>query len=110
MNWQTGLGIAAYDVPTAVVCAKRKYENWFLASDQDFDGDAENFGGAKRWLTDRKPLGLIYKETKDQASLSATMDIEATIEASRSFRRLCNAVDELVRFVDSGEIKATPGV
>ena len=48
-------------VPTAVVCAKREYENWFLASDETFEGDAENYGGAKRWLTDRKPPGLIYK-------------------------------------------------
>ena len=51
-------------VPTAVVCAKREYENWFLASDETFEGDAENYGGAKRWQTDRKPPGLIYKENE----------------------------------------------
>ena len=96
-------------VPTAVVCAKREYENWFLASDETFEGDAENYGGAKRWLTDRKPPGLIYKETRDQTSLSAKMDIEKAFETSRSFRRLCDAVDELVQFVDAGVVDATPG-
>ena len=98
------------DIPTAVVCAKREYENWFLASDDNFEGDVENYGGAKRWLTDKKPTGLIYRETKDQPSLSATMDIEKAFESSRSFRRLCDAVNELVQFVDTGVITATPSV
>ena len=34
--------------------------------------------------------------------------MDAAYEASRSFRRLCNAVDELVRFVDAGVVDATP--
>lgn len=96
-------------VPTAVVCAKREYENWFLASDQEFDGDAEEYNGAKQWLNRRFPTGLIYKETQYQVRFSATMDIEAAFDASRSFRRLCNAVDQLVRSVDAGETTTTPG-
>lgn len=95
-------------VPTVVVCAKREYENWFLASDQEFQDDPEQYSGAKQWLNRRVADGLTYKQTKDQVQFSATMDIEAAHEASRSFRRLCNAVDELVQFVDTGEIKATP--
>ena len=95
-------------VPTVVVCAKREYENWFLASDEDFQGDAEDYNGAKQWLNRRVAAGLTYKETKDQVRFSAQMDIEAAFEASRSFRRLCSAVDELVQFIDTGEIKATP--
>ena len=99
----------AVDIPTVVVCAKREYESWFLASDEDFQGDAEDYHGAKQWLNRRVAAGLTYKETKDQVRFSATMDIDAAFEASRSFRRFCNAVDELVQFVDIGVIKATPG-
>ena len=96
-------------VPTAVVCAKREYESWFLASDEGFQGDAEKYGGAKNWLNRKVASGLAYKETRDQVRFSATMDIDAAFESSRSFRRLCNAVNELVQFVDTGVIKATPG-
>ena len=95
-------------IPVAVVCAKRNYESWFLASDKDFAGNAEEFGGAKAWLTNRLPPGLAYKETKDQASLSATMNIEAAFQASRSFRRLCSALEELVDCIDSGTVRVTP--
>ena len=38
---------AAIGLPVAVVCAKREYENWFLATDEGFTGDVEEFGGAK---------------------------------------------------------------
>ena len=96
-------------VPTVVVCAKREYESWFLASDEDFQGDPEEYNSAKRWLNRRFASGLTYKETKDQVRFSATMDIDAAFEASRSFRRLCDAVDELVWFVDTGEVRITPG-
>ena len=95
-------------IPVAVVCAKRKYENWFLAADEDFTGDAEEYGGAKKWLTDRMPAGLIYKETKDQPALTATMDIEATFQASRSFRRLYSALEELVDCIELGTVSVTP--
>lgn len=98
----------AVNIPTVVVCAKREYESWFLASDENFQGDAEDYNAAKQWLSRRVADGLTYKERKDQVRFSATMDIDAAFEASRSFRRLCNAVDELVQFVDTGEIKATP--
>ena len=96
-------------IPTAVVCAKREYENWFLASDESFQGDAEEFGGAKNWLNRKVAPGLAYKETRDQVRFSAMMDIDAAFEASRSFRRLCDAVDELLEFVDTGAIRSTPG-
>ena len=99
---------AGVGLPIAVVCAKREYENWFLASDEDFSGDAEEFGGAKAWLTNRLAPGLAYKETKDQPSLSATMDIEAAFQSSRSFRRLCSAVEELVDCIDTGTVNVTP--
>ena len=86
----------AVDIPTVVVCAKREYESWFLASNESFQGDAEEYGDAKDWLKREIASGLSYKETRDQVRFSATMDIDAAFGASRSFRRLCNAVDELV--------------
>ena len=95
-------------IPIAVVCAKPEYENWFLASDEAFMGDVEEFGGAKDWLTRRMTQGLAYKPTKDQPSLSTAMDIEAAFHASRSFRRLCNAVKQLVDCIDSGTVSVTP--
>ncbi len=97
-------------VPTVVVCAKREYENWFLASDAGFHGDPEEYDDAKQWLDRKVASGLKYKPTKDQVGFSAKMDIEAAFEASRSFRRLCNAVDELVQFVDTGVVNITPAM
>ena len=99
----SGIGI-----PIAVVCAKREYENWFLASDEGFTGDVEEYSDAKEWLTHKMPQGLAYKETRHQPSLSATMDIEAAFQASRSFRRLCSAMEELVDGIDSGTVSVTP--
>ena len=99
---------AGVGIPIAVVCATREYENWFLAADSDFTGEVEEFGGAKDWLSRNMPTGLKYRETKHQASLSATMDIEAAFEASRSFRRLCSAVEELVDCIDTGTVNVTP--
>ncbi len=100
---------AGVGIPIAVVCANREYENWFLASDADFTGDAEEFRGAKGWLTHKIGLhGLKYKETQDQEKFSATMDIEAAFTASRSFHRLCNAVEELVCCIDAHTTTVTP--
>ncbi len=100
---------ASVGLPIAVVCAKREYENWFLAADKDFTGDAEEFGGAKLWLRNNKVSpGLAYKETSDQPRFSATMDLEAAFQSSRSFRRLCNAIEQLVDCIDSGTVSVTP--
>ena len=99
---------AGLSIPIAVVCAKREYENWFLASDEEFTGDVEEFGGAKDWLSRSMQPGIIYRETRHQASLSAAMDIEAAFQASRSFRRLCSALEQLVDCIDSGTVRVTP--
>ena len=98
----------AVGVPTAIVCSNPVYENWFLASDGSFEGDVEEFRGAKDWLTRKKPPGLIYKETQDQAAFSNAIDIEPTFQASRSFRRLCTALEGLVACVDKDRVSVTP--
>ena len=95
-------------VPAAVVCANRKYENWFLTSDPSFHGDVETYGDAKGWLTRGMPRGLAYKETSDQPKLSASMNLETAFDASRSFRRLCDALSELANGIEHGTSDVTP--
>ena len=95
-------------IPIAVVCAKPEYENWFLASDQTFCGDVEEYRGAKEWLSRKMPRGLAYKETTNQLQFSTAIDIEAAFTASRSFRRLCNAIQELVECIDADKTIVTP--
>ena len=96
-------------VPTAVVCAKWEYESWFLASFEDFTDDPEEYGDAKSWLEKKLEAGFSYKPTRDQVKFSANMDIGLALERSRSFRRLCSALDELIAFADAGEVGVTPG-
>jgi len=88
------------DLPFSVVvtCAYRDYETWFLVSldaihpGESYPGNAESHRDAKGWL--RKRFG--YREVRDQARYTRSLDIEATRERSRSFRRLCHAFEELI--------------
>ena len=107
-------------VPIAVVCAVLEYEAWFLASldsirgsgrlnqDINFDGDPESFGRVKEWFTLQMPLGRAYKETIDQASFTSMIDISLARGNSRSFRRLCHAVEELQSAMAAGSSSITP--
>ena len=109
-------------VPVAVVYAKCEYETWFISSLSEGTGgrirailniapsvnapeDAENIRGAKEWLRRR---GRGYGETEDQEPLTHHIDMELTHSRSRSFRRLCHAVEELVRGIDESEAVVTP--
>jgi hypothetical protein len=107
-------------VPVAVVCVVREYEAWFLASidsikgssrlnqDIEFDGDPEDFGAVEEWFTQQMPSGRAYKETIDQASFTSLIDVPLAINNSRSFKRLCHAVEELQSAMDSGSFGITP--
>ena len=109
-------------VPVAVVYAKCEYETWFISSLSEGTGgrirailniapsvnapeDAENIRGAKEWLRRR---GRGYGETEDQEPLTHHIDMDLTYSRSRSFRRLCHAVEELVRGIDESEAVVTP--
>ena len=106
--------------PAVVVCATREYEAWILASldtvkgqskiseSASFTGDVENLRELKKWLTDQMPPGLAYKETLDQPALTHWIDLDLAHEKSRSFRRLCHAVEELLTAMDSGNVVVTP--
>ena len=94
--------------PLEIVCAHWSYESWFLASLDTIRGqrgisdtavlsqDAENIQNPKQWLTDQMPPGQAYKETTHQAALTQHMDIDMAHSNSRSFRRLCHALELLL--------------
>lgn len=115
------------DVPVAIVCAHHMYEAWFIASldspsgekircklalseDAEYEGDVESINSPKAWLKNHiSSRDRSYSETKHQPSLTAFIDIEHTRCRSRSFRRFCHAVEELVEGVNLGERAVTPG-
>lgn len=111
-------------VPVAVVYAKSEYETWFICSLSEGTGEGirerleiassvnapegvEGIRGAKEWLRGR---GRGYSETEDQEPLTYHIDMELAHRRSRSFRRLCHAVEELVVGIDGAEAVVTPRV
>ncbi len=108
------------DKPAAIVCAKSEFETWFLASldtirgraaiseTARFTGVIESLRGAKEWLSDQMPPDRTYKETVDQPSLTPFIDLSLAHLNSRSFRRLCHAVEQLLAAMDSGLPVVTP--
>ena len=112
-------------IPVAIVCAHREYEAWFVASLDSatgeniratlglsetavHEGDVESIASPKGWIQVRMPQSSGYKETQDQAALTPFIDIEHTQRRSRSFRRLCHAVEELLCAIESGTPIVTP--
>ena len=112
-------------IPVAIVCAHREYEAWFVASLKSgagdkiraslgltetavYEGDVESIGSPKGWIQVRMPEGTGYKETQDQPALTPFIDIEHSRRRSRSFRRLCHAVEELLCAIESGTSVVTP--
>ena len=113
------------DVPVAIVYAKCEYETWFICSLSSDQGDkirerlelpahvtapenAEKIRNAKGWLTERMPRHRSYKEISDQAPLTHHIELDLVRSRSRSFRRLCHAIEELLQAVDLGEATVTP--
>lgn len=74
----------AGDIPCLVVIAHREYEAWlFSALDASlWPAEPESIRDAK------KPLGKNYSPTSHQARLTARMDLAATYQRCRSFRRM----------------------
>jgi hypothetical protein len=110
--------------PVVIVCAKRMYETWLVASFEtiaghDIEGrrgpsaevpqtDVESIGNCKTWITDRMAPGRIYKETTDQEAMTHLLDASKAISRSRSFRRLVHAVGEAVQAIESGAKTVSP--
>ena len=112
-------------VPIAVACAKHEYEAWFISCLSTDEGDnirqrlgipssvtapedVESVGNAKAWLENHMPHHLGYKETTDQVVLTHYINLELAHDRSRSFRRVCHAVAELVEAIDYGISAITP--
>ena len=113
------------NVPVAIVCANSEYETWFICTLSDSAGqgirdrlgisaavtapeNVERIRGAKEWLEDRMPRDSGYRPTSHQAALTHHIDIDLVQSRSRSFRRLCHAVDELIDAMDRGTSAVTP--
>lgn len=93
--------------PVAIVVANRCYEAWLLAGHcWDKQPEAITPGMAKG-LIGRK-MGQPYKETINQTRLTAQMKIWKAYRHCRSFRRLVNAVRQLINAVDNQQIIVTP--
>lgn len=102
--------------PIAVVFAHREYEAWFLASMRslsvnsgiseqrlDYPGDPEARRDAKGWISQQMGPGRAYKERINQPQFTRKMSMRRAYARSRSFRRLCAAVRELVELAERGE-------
>ncbi len=112
-------------IPIAIVCPNSEYETWFICALSDDAGqgirdklgidasvvspnNAECIRGAKEWLRDRSREP--YKPTSHQAALTHQIDLDLVHSRSRSFRRLCHAVDELIDAIAAGIAPVTPSI
>jgi hypothetical protein len=102
------LGVLPFSV--VVVCAKREYEAWFLASLESihlgaiYNGDPESPRDAKGWLKKQ----FKYRQMRDQSSYTHKLNIDLAHKRSRSFRRLYHAIEEIVTAVASEHQVVTP--
>lgn len=93
-----------------VVCARREFESWFLASLETihpgtiYEQDPEEIRDAKGWL--RKKFG--YKPTQHQASYTQKLDLNLAFRRSRSFRRLYHAIEEIIHAEKESRLVITP--
>ena len=111
-------------VPISIVCPHSEYETWFIASLSEDSGyeirrrlgiddsvtsptNVESVRGAKEWLSNRMPDDG-YSPTQHQADLTPHIDLDIVRSRSRSFRRLCHAVEELLEALDGGFAPVTP--
>lgn len=106
--------------PLAVVVARCEYEAWLLASASEMEdrlpradrvkvpADLEGVRNPKSLLTEMMGPGRAYKETIDQARLSAKLNLSLAEENCRSFRRLLSAMGFLLQAVRDGSTGVTP--
>jgi hypothetical protein len=97
---------ARADIKIIVALAVREYESWLIAGLSSLvtrgklpqgvkpPENIESIRGAKEWLEDK--MGRAYQETVDQASFTATFNIEEASKHSRSFRHFIKAVKNIV--------------
>lgn len=101
---------ARSDIPIAVVLAKHEFEAWFLAAAESIRGqrglrndihspsNPEAIRGAKEWLSHRMEGSRTYRETRDQAALTARFNIEQARHVGsfdKCYRDIVRLLEEL---------------
>lgn len=104
---------ARSDRVIGLVLANREFEGWFLASaesirgkrglrdDLDPPADPELIRGAKEWITRNRIDGAAYRETLDQAALTAAFDLDLAARRSRSFEKCLREITGLIQATTS---------
>ena len=112
-------------IPLVVVCPNPDFEIWFVGSLAEDYGqsirdrlqlpesvkgpeDLESVRKAKSWLNEHMPNHHAYKPTVHQNDLTHHIRLDLVYVQSRSFRRLCNAIKELIDAVDEGRDLVSP--
>ena len=102
----------------AVVFARQEFESWLIGgvpslasmyreeSGEDFQKLETAPRDAKKWIRRHQKEG--YKPTRHQASLAKSIDLDLAIGRLRSFKRLDDAVRELVDAVRNGKHIVSP--
>ncbi len=95
--------------PVSVNVANWEFETWFIAGfetiaahlgahvELELPKDIESIEDPKGWLT-RNVIGRRYRETQDQPSFCAVMDVEMARRRSESFDRFCREVQRLLAY------------
>ena len=113
------------DTSVVVVVVRWEYESLFLASLETmagkrikglpglpdcirFEGDVEEMRDPKRWIRDHFPPERTYSETRDQVAMTTMLDFDLLENRSRSFRRLKNALNQILSAHEQGECLVTP--
>lgn len=104
-------------IPVVIVIACWEYETWFLASLETvipslgpYQGDVEALRSPKGWIERqlRSKHKQVYRETSDQVKMTYKLDLNLTEARSRSFRRLKNALAEILQAHQEGKAIVTP--
>ena len=112
LEWLAKLEKLIQDNPPSPQChlrfafIVREYESLFLAEqtaareklliEGAFPANVEAIRGAKEWLSAAMPTGRAYKETLDQAAITAQLNLTVLRQKSRSFRHLESAFLSLI--------------
>lgn len=103
-------------VPVVIVVATWEYEAWFLASIEtmeitglsSYHAAMADTRSPKGWIDRHLPPGQKYLETIDQAKMTHKLDFRRVEERSRSFRRLKNALSQLLEAHRENRAIVTP--
>ncbi len=103
-------------VPVVIVVATWEYEAWFLASIETmeiaglnrYQAEMADTRSPKGWIERHLPPGQKYLETLDQAKMTNKLDFRRVEERSRSFRRLKNALNQLLEAHSENRSVVTP--